>query len=145
VNKCLAGLSRRAADDAVAQGRVTINGATAQCGAQVQAGDRVRLDGRLQAWEGTEMAKRVAPARREEQRTFLYIKYWKPVGVSSTTDRSDPSNLISRGGFNHFPQRVFPVGRLDKDSSGLILLTSDGRLSGVLLGPQCRQGKVSDP
>jgi 23S rRNA pseudouridine2604 synthase len=55
--------------------------------------------------------------------SFLYLKYWKPIGVTCTTSAQDPSNLIDRGGFRTFPQRLFPVGRLDKDSSGQFSLT----------------------
>lgn len=59
-----------------------------------------------------------------EERKFVYVKYWKPMGVTCTSDPSDPSNVIAAGGFNLFPQRLFTVGRLDKDSTGLLLLTS---------------------
>ena len=59
-----------------------------------------------------------------EERKFIYVKYWKPVGVTCTSDPSDPSNVIAAGGFQLFPQRLFTVGRLDKDSTGLLLLTS---------------------
>ena len=84
-------------------------------------------------------AQGCAPAARLENRRLVYLKYWKPRGVTSTSDRNIPSNIIAAGRFELFPQRLFTVGRLDKDSTGLILLTSDGRVNNALLGP--RSGK----
>ena len=76
---------------------------------------------------------------------FEYIKYWKPRGITCTTDRTIPSNIIDdlyhqRGYRPH--HRVYPVGRLDKDTSGLVLLTSDGRLPNAALRGQFNQPKV---
>ena len=73
--------------------------------------------------------------------TEIYLKYWKPVGVTCTTNLADSSNIIHAGKFHLFPQRVFPVGRLDKDSSGLIILTSDGSIVNYLLDPKKRRAK----
>jgi pseudouridine synthase len=64
------------------------------------------------------------------------------VGVTCTSDPSDKTNIIKAGGFDLFPQRLFTVGRLDKDSTGLILLTSDGRVNNALLSPSVRKEKV---
>ena len=66
----------------------------------------------------------------------------QPRGVTCTTDREDKANIVSAGGFQAFPQRLFPVGRLDKESTGLILLTSDGRLPDSLLRPQVKRPKT---
>ena len=76
---------------------------------------------------------------------FVYLKYWKPRGVTSTSDPSDPTNIIKAGAFNMFPQRLFTVGRLDKDSTGLILLTSDGRVNNAMLRPSLKKEKVQCP
>jgi hypothetical protein len=54
----------------------------------------------------------------ESLKNFIYLKYWKPIGVTCTTSPQDPMNVIDQGPFRQFPQRIFPVGRLDKDSSG---------------------------
>lgn len=85
-----------------------------------------------------------APAKRLENRKLVYLKYWKPRGVTSTSDRNIPSNIIAAGRFELFPQRLFTVGRLDKDSTGLILLTSDGRLNNALLDPRSKKPKRYD-
>lgn len=73
--------------------------------------------------------------------SFVYVKYWKPRGVTCTSDKKDESNIINAGGFNLFPQRMFTVGRLDKDSTGLILLTSDGRVNNAILNPSTKKEK----
>ena len=106
--------SRRGADAAIAEGRVRVNGIVAVLGTQVEAGDEVELDGR-----------QVAP--RNE---FTYIALNKPVGVTCTTERHVEGNIID---FVKHPQRIFPVGRLDKDSEGLIVLTNNGDIVNELL------------
>ena len=142
LNKCLSGLSRRAADEAINEGRVTINGCAAPSGSRVFRGDVVRLDGALQPWEGVAEAKEQKPSQVLEMRNFVYVKYWKPVGVTCTSDPTDSSNIIKAGRFDLLPQRLFTVGRLDKDSTGLILLTSDGRVNNALLAPKAVKEKV---
>ena len=106
--------ARRGADAAIAVGRVRDNGVAATLGTQVEAGDAVELDGRP-----------VAP--RNE---FTYIALNKPVGVTCTTERHVEGNIID---FVKHPQRIFPVGRLDKDSEGLIVLTNNGDIVNELL------------
>eukprot|EP00981_Chlorochromonas_danica_P000042 scaffold26_cov159-Ochromonas_danica.AAC.5 len=154
VNKCLSHLSRRGADAAIAEGRVTVNGKIALAGQKVNFGDVVKLDGQLQRWEKTAKAKQLLPSTSPDN-SLIYIKYFKPIGVTCTSDPNDPSNIIAKGKFHLFPQRLvgcfsssgsdfnsdvffglkrlFTVGRLDKDSCGLILLTSDGRVNEALL------------
>ncbi len=106
--------SRREADQWIGSGRVTVNGVVARLGAQVAPGDEVRVDGRPLA----------ARARR------VYLALNKPRGVECTTDRDVPGNIVDFVGHD---VRIFPVGRLDKDSEGLILLTNDGDIvNGVL-------------
>lgn len=107
--------SRREADTIISQGRVTINGARAELGTQVNAGDEVRVD------------KRVIGAEKKKQ---VYICLNKPVGVTCTTERHINGNIIDFVGHD---ERIFPIGRLDKDSDGLILLTSNGDIVNEIL------------
>lgn len=107
--------SRRQADTYIEQSRVTINGVTAVKGNRVNAGDIVKLDGEM-----------IAPATKKR----VYIALNKPVGVTCTTDTSDPDNIID---FLDFPERIFPIGRLDKMSEGLLLLTNDGDIVNKIL------------
>ena len=106
--------SRRGADRLIEEGRVTINGRQAVLGDVVSPDDRVTLDGRPVTW---------GHAR-------VYIKYHKPIGITTTTESAVEGNIIAA--INH-PDRIFPVGRLDKDSSGLIFLTNDGDLVNQIL------------
>ena len=106
--------SRREADRLIEEGRVTINGRVAVLGDQVRPGDVIVGDGRVVAW-GNEP---------------VYIKFHKPVGITTTTELDVPDNIIA---FIGHPARIFPVGRLDKDSSGLILLTNDGDIVNEVL------------
>ena len=106
--------SRREADQLIADGRVTINDDIALPTSRVQTGDRVAIDGE----------------KIKSQQKRIYIALHKPVGVTSTTDPSDRTNIIR---FMNHPKRIFPVGRLDKDSEGLILLTNDGDIVNKIL------------
>ncbi|MCB0700244.1 MAG: 23S rRNA pseudouridine(2604) synthase RluF [Chitinophagales bacterium] len=108
--------SRREADDLIEQGRVTINEEPAHKGDRVSPKDTVAIDG-----ENLKVKK--------TQQT-LYIAFNKPVGITSTTDTKDRTNIISY--INH-PKRIFPIGRLDKDSDGLIFLTNDGDIVNKIL------------
>jgi 23S rRNA pseudouridine2604 synthase len=107
--------SRREADAWIAAGRVRVNGAPATLGTQVEAGDRVEVDGKPVA------------ARRSDT---VYIALNKPVGITCTTERHIAGNIVDY--VNH-PQRIFPIGRLDKDSEGLILLTNNGDIVNEIL------------
>jgi 23S rRNA pseudouridine2604 synthase len=107
--------SRRVADEWIARGKVTINGKRADLGSQVSEGDEVRVD------------KRVVGARKKRH---VYICLNKPVGITCTTERHIAGNIIN---FVGHAERIFPIGRLDKESEGLILLTNDGdAVNGVL-------------
>ena len=106
--------SRREADTLIENGKVKINGVIALQGSKVNPGDIVEVSGR-----------KITP-----DDDMIYIAFNKPLGVTCTTDSRDPSNIIDYIGFD---ERIFPVGRLDKNSSGLILLTNDGSIVNKLL------------
>jgi 23S rRNA pseudouridine2604 synthase len=106
--------SRREADAWIAAGRVTVNGAPATLGTQVGEGDDVRVDGRPVG----------APSRH------VYLALNKPVGVTCTTERHVSGNIVD---FIGHRERIFPIGRLDKDSEGLILLTNNGDIVNEIL------------
>lgn len=108
--------SRREADRYIAEGRVTINGIDAEIGSMVEEGDLVEVDGERVGGRG---GKRP-----------VYIAFNKPVGVSSTSDPADKDNIID---FIGYKERIFHVGRLDKDSEGLIILTNDGDIVNKIL------------
>lgn len=106
--------SRREAEKLVEQARVTINDELVLLTARVYPGDEVAIDGE----------------RIKNKQKPIYIALNKPVGITSTTDLGDKSNIIS---FINHPKRIFPVGRLDKDSEGLILLTNNGDIVNKIL------------
>ena len=117
INKYIASsgfCSRRQADELVESGKVTIDGVVAVNGSVVEEGQLVEVDG-----------KEVVPEDNK-----IYIALHKPLGITCTTDRRDPTNIIDYLGLD---DRVFPIGRLDKNSSGLILLTNDGDIVNTLL------------
>lgn len=107
--------SRREADKYIEQGRVSINGRIAVLGDQVGDMDAVEVDG-----------ERVGRRKKRP----VYIACHKPVGVTSTSESSDKTNIID---FLGYKERIFPIGRLDKDSEGLILLTNDGDIVNKIL------------
>lgn len=107
--------SRRQADELIVAGRVLVNGETAVQGQQVEAHDIVTI--------GTKRIK--------NETHKIYLAYHKPVGIMCTTDTSKRDNIIKAV---NYPNRIFPVGRLDVASSGLILLTNDGDFSELVTG-----------
>ncbi|MDN7245062.1 23S rRNA pseudouridine(2604) synthase RluF [Planococcus shenhongbingii] len=107
--------SRRGADKFIEDGRVTINGERAELGSKVQPGDEVRVDGNI---------------IEQPKQQYVYIALNKPVGITSTTERHIEGNIVD---FVNHPLRIFHVGRLDKDSEGLILLTNDGDIVNEIL------------
>jgi len=119
INKYLSEIghcSRRGADKLLEQGRITINGKVPELGEKVQEGDVVAVDGN------------VVGNRTEKH---VYIALNKPRGIVCTTDRSvEKDNIVD---FVGHPQRIFPIGRLDKPSEGLILMTSDGDIVNKIL------------
>ncbi len=106
--------SRREADKHIADGKVKIDGKQAVIGSKVMPGNKVTFNGR--------------PVKNKEKRVLIALN--KPVGIVSTTDRRDPNNIVD---FVNHPKRIFPIGRLDKDSEGLILLTNDGDIVNLIL------------
>ncbi len=106
--------SRREADRLLEAGRVTIDGVLAEIGAQVQQGQQVCIDGKVVG----------------QSETRVLIAFHKPEGIVCTSSKKDSNNIID---YIQFPTRIYPVGRLDKDSKGLILLTNDGELTDRIL------------
>ncbi|WP_215225541.1 23S rRNA pseudouridine(2604) synthase RluF [Echinicola shivajiensis] len=119
INKYLSEIgycSRRAADKLLEQGRITINGKVPELGTKITPGDDVRVDGEL-----------VSPPKED----FIYLAFNKPVGIVCTTDtKREKNNIVDY--INH-PKRIFPIGRLDKPSEGLIFLTNDGDIVNKIL------------
>lgn len=112
--------SRRAADKLIEQGRITINGKLPELGTKVTEGDVVAVDGKA---VGSKVGQEM-PGER------VYLAFHKPVGIVCTTDRRDRDNIVD---FIGHSARIFPIGRLDKPSEGLILLTNDGDIVNKIL------------
>lgn len=110
--------SRREADKLIEQKRVTVNNKPPELGTKIGPKDEVRVDGKL--------VKAVAKDKSDR----VYIVYNKPIGITCTTERHVKGNIIDA---IHHKQRIFPVGRLDKPSEGLIILTSDGDIVNKIL------------
>ncbi|MFT5820634.1 MAG: 23S rRNA pseudouridine2604 synthase [Crocinitomix sp.] len=108
--------SRRAADKLIEQNRVTINGKVPELGTKIASGDQVAVDG----------TNIVAP-----KEDFVYLAFNKPIGIVCTTDtRVEKDNIVD---FIKYPKRIFPIGRLDKPSEGLIFMTNDGDIVNKIL------------
>lgn len=108
--------SRREADRLITEGRVLINDAVAQLGNRYDVGDVVEVDGSI-----------IVPAKKEK---LVYIALYKPAGITTTSEAHIPGNIID---FVKHPKRIFPIGRLDKDSEGIIFLTNDGDIVNKIL------------
>ena len=109
--------SRREADRLILDGKVTINGKIAEIGTKVEDSDQVEVKG-----------QRIEKSDRQKK---IYLAFNKPVGIVCTTDRKvEPNNVID---FIKYPKRIFPIGRLDKLSEGLIFLTNDGDIVNKIL------------
>ena len=109
--------SRRAADKLIEKGKVTINGEIPKMGTKVEEGDQVEVEG-----------KKIEKSTKQKK---IYLAFNKPVGIVCTTDRKvEPNNVID---FIKYPKRIFPIGRLDKLSEGLIFLTNDGDIVNKIL------------
>ncbi|SNV90016.1 pseudouridine synthase [Clostridium cochlearium] len=106
--------SRREADELIKQNKVKVNGEIAPLGYIVDPKDKVEVNGKL----------------LERKKNDVYIALNKPVGITCTTERHIKGNIID---FINYPERIFPIGRLDKPSEGLILLTNDGSIVNEIL------------
>lgn len=119
INKYLSEIgycSRRAADKLIQEGRITVNGKLVEMGLKVTPADKITVDGSVVDQTGDKP---------------VYIAFNKPVGIVCTTDtRVEKDNIID---FINFPTRIFPIGRLDKPSEGLIFLTNDGDIVNKIL------------
>jgi len=108
--------SRRAADRLIDDGKVSINGKIAQIGSKIEEDDQIEVEG-----------QRIEKLTKKN----IYLAFNKPVGIVCTTDRKvEPDNIID---FINYPKRIFPIGRLDKPSEGLIFLTNDGDIVNKIL------------
>ncbi|MGL6107463.1 23S rRNA pseudouridine(2604) synthase RluF [Romboutsia sp.] len=114
--------SRREADKLVEQGKVTINGKVAKIGQSVEEGDSVKVNNKL----------------IKQKKNDVYIALNKPVGITCTTERHIKGNIID---YVNYPERIFPIGRLDKPSEGLILLTNDGNIVNKILREENKHEK----
>ena len=109
--------SRRAADRLIEEGKVTINGEIPEMGTKVKEDDQVEVEGQI--------------IEKLTNQKKIYLAFHKPVGIVCTTDRRvEPDNIID---FIKYPKRIFPIGRLDKSSEGLIFLTNDGDIVNKIL------------
>ncbi len=109
--------SRRAADILIEEGKVTINGEITEIGSKVEEGDQVEVEG-----------QKIINSIKQKN---IYLAFNKPTGIVCTTDRRvEPDNIID---FIKYPRRIFPIGRLDKPSEGLIFLTNDGDIVNKIL------------
>ena len=115
--------SRRGADELIAQGKVKLNGKTAKLGDQVTESCDVEVDG-----------KKITHANRKQ----IVLAYNKPVGIECTTDQARENNIVDAVGY---PDRIFPIGRLDQMSEGLILLTNRGEIVNPILRSQFNHEK----
>ena len=107
--------SRREADKLLEDGRITINGLAPEMGTKVSSSDEVRVDGKL---------------IREKTEKPIYLAFYKPVGIECTTNQNVRDNIVD---YINYPQRIFPIGRLDKASEGLIFMTNDGDIVNKIL------------
>lgn len=108
--------SRREADKLIDQNRVTINGKVPELGTKIAPGDTVRVDGELISGP---------------EESFVYLAFNKPIGIVCTTDtRAEKDNIVD---YINYPKRIFPIGRLDKPSEGLIFMTNDGDIVNKIL------------
>lgn len=183
INQAIPSLSRRKAEIAIQQGRVTVNGTLPSLSTRISSLDIVMLDGVKQTprfndsilsifpTKNTIQSEVIADIKKEEEEeedededelvdsnaavnpvvsstinNHTYIKMWKTLGITCTTATSDECNIISFGKFKSYgvTNRLFPVGRLDKYSTGIILLTSDGNFMNSSLGKKSQTMKVYD-
>jgi 23S rRNA pseudouridine2604 synthase len=107
--------SRREADKLLEEGRITINGIVPEMGTKVSPDDEVRVDGKLV---------------REKTDKSVYLAFNKPVGIECTTNQNVRDNIVD---YINYPKRIFPIGRLDKASEGLIFMTNDGDIVNKIL------------
>ena len=107
--------SRREADKLLEQGRITINGVVPELGTKVTSDDEIRVDGKL---------------IRESNEKPVYLAFHKPIGIECTTNQNVNNNIVD---YINYPKRIFPIGRLDKASEGLIFMTNDGDIVNKIL------------
>ena len=157
VSKCFPNLSRRQAEQTVKEGRVQVDGSVVNPGYRLIGGQRLTVDNQNIDWESKAIAllhsdekgqtkhipKKKKKSSAESNNPFVYYKYHKPVGVTCTMDKHDKRGLVYS-----LPPKIrkthgdiFPVGRLDLDSEGLVLVTNDGQLAEHMLQPKYEHEK----
>lgn len=107
--------SRREADRLIEEGRITVNGVVPEMGLKVSEDDVIKVNGQL---------------IRNNEEENVYLAFYKPVGIECTTNSTVRDNIVD---YINYPKRIFPVGRLDKDSEGLIIMTNDGDIVNKIL------------
>jgi 23S rRNA pseudouridine2604 synthase len=107
--------SRREADRLIEEGRITVNGKLPELGLKVTDDDEIRVNGKL---------------IRQTNEQLIYLAFNKPIGIECTTNKKVRDNIVD---YINYPKRIFPVGRLDKDSEGLIIMTNDGDIVNKIL------------
>lgn len=151
INRCFPQFSRTEVDRLVEKGRICVNDAPARLGTRLLAGDSLTLDGKDVRWQDFAELKKLHPYPDglRLNNGFVYLKYFKGTGVNTTTSTNDPDGVLNTGHFRNvsFPAdgaegRLMPVGRLDRMSTGVLLLSSDSRLSSWLLGANTGCSKV---
>lgn len=117
--------SRREADRLLEAGAISINDEIVELGAQLELGAKINVEGMTLYYTGEEKEK-------------VYLAFNKPKGITCTCSKEDPNNIID---YLNYPERIYPVGRLDQDSKGLIILTNDGELAYKLSHPKFEHQK----
>lgn len=131
INKFLANIgicSRREADSLIESGKISVNAHKPELGKQLEDGDEVTYKNKSYFYYSEEM----------QAREKVYLAFFKPKGITCTCAKNDPNNIID---FIKYPQRIYPVGRLDKESKGLIILTNDGEFANKIMHPKFEHEK----
>ena len=148
INKCFPQLSRTEVDRMIEDNRVFLNDFPAKLGARLVKGDKLRFDDRIVDWEKFAEKRLLSPYPDglHKDNSFMYLKYYKGEDCNITTSMNDPDGFLRLDHFNDVQiddtNRLLPVGRLDRMTTGLLIVTSDARLPSWLLGANTGCSKV---